>query len=155
MRFGAPSCTTREPCRCWESVRPRGNARWRNKHPGHPNATPCSWLIRATSTSKSGSVALTARSNSSCAYLWSGVVLRMHGPSNTICSQTDHSARAGVLAGVMPDARNTAQMLREKAERCRRLAGATTDAEVGRKLLGLAEEFEEQARAEEAGSCSR
>jgi len=79
----------------------------------------------------------------------------MHGPSNTICSQTDHSARAGVPAGVMPDARNTAQMLREKAERCRRLAGATTDAEVGRKLLGLAEEFEEQARAEEAGSCSR
>ena len=55
----------------------------------------------------------------------------------------------------MPDTRKNAQMLREKAERCRRLAGATTDAEVGRKLLELAEEFEEQARAEEVGSPYR
>ena len=76
----------------------------------------------------------------------------MHGPSNTICSQTDHSARAGVLARVMPDARNTAQMLREKAERCRRLAEATTDDEVRRRLLDLAKEFEEEAAVEEARS---
>jgi len=55
----------------------------------------------------------------------------------------------------MPDARNTSQMLHEIAERFRRLAGATTDAEVGRKLLDLAEEFEEQAGAQEAGSRYR
>jgi len=55
----------------------------------------------------------------------------------------------------MPDARHTSQMLREKAERCRRLAAATTDVEVSRKLLDLAKEFEEQAGAEEAGSRCR
>ena len=79
----------------------------------------------------------------------------MHGPSNTICSQRDHSGPAGVLAGVMPDARNSALMLREKAERCRRLAAATTDSEVSRRLLELAAAFEEQAQAAQAGSRCR
>lgn len=49
----------------------------------------------------------------------------------------------------MPDASKSSQMLREQAERCRRLAKATTDATVSRKLLELAKEFEERAKAEE------
>ena len=52
----------------------------------------------------------------------------------------------------MPDVPKTARMLREQAERCRRLAGAVTDSLVSRRLLDLAEEFEEQAAAEEARS---
>jgi len=50
----------------------------------------------------------------------------------------------------MPDGRQTAEILREKAARCRRLAGAITDREVTRRLLELAKEFEEQAATEEA-----
>jgi hypothetical protein len=46
-------------------------------------------------------------------------------------------------------------MLREQAERCRRLAGATTDAAVARKLLELAAEFEEQAKAEQSRASCR
>ena len=53
----------------------------------------------------------------------------------------------------VPDAPKNPQMLREQAERCRRLAAATTDRAVGRKLLELAAEFEAQAEAEER--CSR
>ena len=45
------------------------------------------------------------------------------------------------------------QFLRDQAERCRRLAGATTDRAVSRRLLELAEEFDERAAAEEG--CSR
>ena len=37
------------------------------------------------------------------------------------------------------------QFLREQAKRCRRLADATTDVDVARRLLHLASEFEEQA----------
>ena len=46
-------------------------------------------------------------------------------------------------------------MLREQAERCRRLARATTDATVTQKLLELAAEFEEQANAEQSRSSCR
>ena len=56
----------------------------------------------------------------------------------------DHGFRASVIAGV-PDNPKGSQFLREQAERCRRLAGATTDGAVSRRLLELAEEFEEQA----------
>jgi hypothetical protein len=55
----------------------------------------------------------------------------------------------------MPDTRKTAEMLREKAERCRRLARAVTDAEVSRRLFELATEFDERAAAEEARSRCR
>jgi len=51
----------------------------------------------------------------------------------------------------VPDAPRS-QMLREQAERCRRLAAHTTDAAVSRRLLELAAEFEEQAKAEERRS---
>lgn len=44
----------------------------------------------------------------------------------------------------------TAQLLREKAERCRRLARQITDTEVARKLLELANDFDQQAAAAEA-----
>ena len=50
----------------------------------------------------------------------------------------------------MPNARKTAARLREKAERSRRLAGAITDAEVSRRLLDLANEFDERAAVEDA-----
>jgi len=43
-------------------------------------------------------------------------------------------------------------MLREQAERCRTLAARTTYAAVSRRLLELAAEFEEQAKAEERRS---
>jgi hypothetical protein len=43
----------------------------------------------------------------------------------------------------------TAQLLREKAERCRRLARQITDIEVAKKLLDLAQEFEQQAASAE------
>jgi len=43
-------------------------------------------------------------------------------------------------------------MLREQAERCRRLARATTDAEAARKLLEFAVELEARAKAEETRS---
>jgi hypothetical protein len=49
----------------------------------------------------------------------------------------------------MPEAPNTAQSLRDKAERCRRLARATIDATVAGRLLDLAVEFEERAAAAE------
>ena len=55
----------------------------------------------------------------------------------------------------MPDARKTTEMLREKGEQCRRLAGAVTDAEVSRRLLDLASEFDARAAAEEARSRCR
>ena len=41
----------------------------------------------------------------------------------------------------------TAGMLREQAERCRRLAEATTDREIAERLLELAREFEAEAAA--------
>jgi hypothetical protein len=46
--------------------------------------------------------------------------------------------------------RETAQILREQAARCRRLAKSITDAATIRKLLDLAIEFEERAKAREA-----
>jgi hypothetical protein len=55
----------------------------------------------------------------------------------------------------MPEAPNTAQSLRDKAERCRRLARATIDATVAGRLLDLAAEFEEQAAAVEEGRPRR
>jgi hypothetical protein len=48
----------------------------------------------------------------------------------------------------------TAHLLREKAERCRRLARQITDTEVARKLLDLAREFEQQAVASETSGFS-
>ena len=46
----------------------------------------------------------------------------------------------------MPDALlDTPQELREQAERCRWLARRTIDAEVVRRLLGMADEFEARA----------
>lgn len=41
----------------------------------------------------------------------------------------------------------TAEMLREQAERCRRLAEATTDREIAEKLMELAREFDAQANS--------
>jgi len=41
----------------------------------------------------------------------------------------------------------TAVMLREQAERCRRLAQATTDREIAERLLELAREFDAEATA--------
>jgi len=46
--------------------------------------------------------------------------------------------------------RSEMRFLREQAERCRRLADATTDAEIGRRLLQLASELEEQVLKLEA-----
>jgi len=46
-------------------------------------------------------------------------------------------------------------MLREQADRCRRLARATIDATVAQKLLELAAEFEEQAKAEQSRASCR
>ena len=53
------------------------------------------------------------------------------------------------VTAYVPDAPKRSQMLRDQAERCRRLARATTDAAVSRRLLELAVEFEEQAEVEE------
>jgi hypothetical protein len=50
----------------------------------------------------------------------------------------------------MPDGRETVQMLREKAARCRRLAEAVWDHEIERRLLEVALEFAERADAKEA-----
>src|SRR4030081_3889866 len=50
---------------------------------------------------------------------------------------------------IMPERHQTADRLREQAARCRRLAAAIWNAEVERRLLELADEFEERA-AEEA-----
>jgi hypothetical protein len=50
----------------------------------------------------------------------------------------------------MPDGRETVQMLREKAARCRRLSEAVWDHEIERRLLEVALEFEERADANEA-----
>jgi hypothetical protein len=47
----------------------------------------------------------------------------------------------------MPDATNSAQVLRNEAERCRRWARETKNAEAGRKLLDVATQFEEEAAA--------
>ena len=47
----------------------------------------------------------------------------------------------------MPELAETAEMLRAQAERCRRLARGTLDYEVIRRLLDLAEEFEDRATA--------
>ena len=58
----------------------------------------------------------------------------------------------GVTADAMPTAPTNAQMLREQAARCRRLARAVTDPTVSHKLLDLAAEFEDQAATEEARS---
>jgi len=52
----------------------------------------------------------------------------------------------------MPDCRQTAQVLRDQAARCRRLAGGILDTEVARRLLELAVEFDDRAVAEEARS---
>jgi hypothetical protein len=49
----------------------------------------------------------------------------------------------------MPDGHQTAQVLREQAARCRRLADAIWDTEVERRLLELASEFDARAVAEE------
>jgi hypothetical protein len=53
------------------------------------------------------------------------------------------------VTAYVPEAPKKLQMLREQAERCRRLARATTGAAVSRQLLELAAEFEEQAEVEE------
>jgi len=66
----------------------------------------------------------------------------------------DHARGSNVTVG-MPDASKNAQMLREQAERCRRLARATIDMKVCRTLLELAAEFEQRAAAEETQPCDR
>ena len=63
----------------------------------------------------------------------------------------DHDLWPGVPVE-MPDDPKRSQALREQAERCRRLAGATKDRAVSRRLLELAAEFEKQAEAEERRS---
>jgi hypothetical protein len=45
----------------------------------------------------------------------------------------------------MPEQADTAEMLRAQGERCRRLASGILDYEVARRLLDLAEEFEDRA----------
>ena len=55
----------------------------------------------------------------------------------------------------MGDDLKRSQILREQAERCRRLARATTDSAVARRLLALAAEFDERAEAEERRSRCR
>jgi hypothetical protein len=56
--------------------------------------------------------------------------------------------------GSMPNKR--AEELREQAERCRRLADATTNRAVAESLIRLTEEFEARASAEEARNpCGR
>ena len=67
---------------------------------------------------------------------------------------TDHGRSINVRLG-MPDATKSSQRLRDQAERCRRLARATTDPEVSRRLSELAEEFDERAEAEETRSDRR
>jgi hypothetical protein len=56
-----------------------------------------------------------------------------------------------VTVNVMPDTRETAQMLRGQAERCRRWAREMTNVEVRRKLVDLATQFEEEAATLEKG----
>ena len=63
--------------------------------------------------------------------------------------QRNAGCRAGVDACVTKsgeDIRRQARFLREQAERCRRLANATTDGDVARRLLQLADEFEAEAQ---------
>src|SRR5437763_2617172 len=73
-------------------------------------------------------------------------------PAPAPLDEMDHSARPNVSAA-MGDASKSSQMLREQAERCRRLARATTDATVSQRLLELAAEFEKQANALEPSRC--
>jgi hypothetical protein len=61
---------------------------------------------------------------------------------------TECPVSGGVDANVTrngDDIRRQARFLREQAERCRRLADATTDSDVARRLLQLAREFDDQA----------
>jgi hypothetical protein len=51
----------------------------------------------------------------------------------------------GVTADAMPEAPSATQMLRDKAERCRRFAGATIDSDSSPQTAGSGAEFEEQA----------
>ena len=55
----------------------------------------------------------------------------------------------------MPERHQTAELLREQAARCRRLAAAIWNAEVKRRLLELADEFEERAVEEAREQCPR
>jgi hypothetical protein len=55
----------------------------------------------------------------------------------------------------MSDGHQTAQVLREQAARCRRLANAICDTEVERRLLELASEFDARAVSEEEGERTR
>jgi hypothetical protein len=52
------------------------------------------------------------------------------------------------------DIRRQARFLRQQAERCRRLANATTDGDVARRLLELADEFETEARRSDQENLS-
>ena len=56
---------------------------------------------------------------------------------------------------IMPERHQTAELLREQAARCRRLARAITDRKVERRLLELAEALEERAAAIGAASPNR
>ena len=56
---------------------------------------------------------------------------------------------------IMPERHQTADLLREQAARCRRLAAAIWNAEVERGLLELADEFEERAAEEAREQCPR
>ena len=52
----------------------------------------------------------------------------------------------------MSDGHQTAQVLREQAARCRRLANAICDTEVERRLLEPASEFDARAASEKASA---
>jgi hypothetical protein len=82
-----------------------------------------------------------------------GATLRDHD-----CSGGGHVPSLWIMSFVpdvtvhVPEAAKRSQSLREQAERCRRLAAATTDRAVSRRLLELAAEFEKQAETEERRS---
>jgi hypothetical protein len=57
----------------------------------------------------------------------------------------------GFMAESPDDAREKAEDLRVQATRCRRLARQTTDREIARKLVELAQEFEQRALELETG----
>ena len=74
-----------------------------------------------------------------------------YSPGRHACSAGINGA-AGTFPLGMGDDLKSSQRLREQAERCRRLARATTDPAVTRRLLELAAEFDELANSEERRS---
>jgi hypothetical protein len=58
--------------------------------------------------------------------------------------------RSRVMTESPDDIRGQVESLREQATRCRRLARFTTDREIARRLLELAQDFEQRASELEA-----